>query len=199
MRSNLMRYPFLLLFSCFISCCFGQLAVVGYAITLEGDTILFHHKPSEKEEAAKLTMTAASVDYVDAEGKTRSLKQADLREMRFGGHRFMNLPIYSMGMDRMQRVVMENDRYILTSYFGNLWTFYIFNKRSMEAEEKKMNHSFKPKSDLKSLDKVISRYFGDCNEAMTAIRDQISTTDYRKNAQNGWDSMFGSVSNYICQ
>lgn len=186
-----MRALLLLPFLAFIGVSNSQGQIAGFAITLEHDTIHLY--------GTKVSMSAAHVTYDDADGKLQSIRQRKLSDLYLGVHHFINSPISSMGMDRLHRIVMENERYMLTSYFGgSKWVYYVFDKRTKEALVKKVTHSVKPKPDLKSLDKNILPYFKDCPDALQAIRNGITKEGYRATYYGVVDVMLGGVSNYDC-
>ena len=165
--------------------------VAGYALTLTHDTIKLY--------GSSVSLSAATVDYTDADGKSKSIKQSKLSELYLGSEHFINSPISSLGMDRLQRIVMMNEKYMLTSYFGgSKWVFYVYDRRTKEAIVKKLSHDANPKADLKSLDKYIVPYFRDCPDAIEAIRSVIDKTSYHEPRGVVMDRMFRNVSNYDC-
>ena len=184
---TLLLVPFLAL----IGVSNSQSQIAGFAVTLKHDTILLY--------GTSVSMSAADVTYDDENGKARSIKQSKLSDLYLGVHHFINSPISSLGMDRLQRIVMENERYMLTSYFGgSKWVYYVYDKRTKEALVKKVTHSVKAKNDLKSMDEYILPYFKDCPDALQAIRAGISKEAYKETRYDVVDRMLGSVSNYDC-
>jgi hypothetical protein len=144
-------------------------------------------------------MGAQFLTFYDINNKVVTVKQSKWKDMYLGDSHFINNSIASMGMNRLQRIVMQNDRYLLTTYFGgSKWVFYIYNRNTMEAVVKKAEHSKSQKRDLKSLDEVLSQYFGDCTEALAVIRKTIQSTDYRPGQRGIDEVMFKDITNYDC-
>lgn len=187
-----MRTLLLLPFFALLGLSNSQGQIAGFAVTLKHDTILLY--------GTKVSMSAADVTYDDADGRSRSIKQSKLSDLYLGVHHFINSPISSLGMDRLQRIVMKNERYMLTSYFGgSKWVYYIYDKRTKEALVKKVTHSANAKNDLKSMDKYILPYFKDCPDALQAIRSGLTKEAYKETRYEVVDRMFGVVSNYDCE
>jgi len=162
----------------------------GYGVTFKGDTVWIY---------GPVSMGAQFLTFYDINNKEVTESQSKLKDMYLGDSHFINNSIGSMGMKRLQRVVLQNDKYILTTYFGGpKWMYYIYNRNTMETEVNKKEHSKSQKHDLKSLDEVLSQYFGDCTEALAVIRNSIQTSDYRAGYRGIDEIMFKNITNYDC-
>ena len=165
--------------------------LLGYGVTVDGDTVWMY--------GSCISMGCQFVNFNDVNYKEVSMKQSKLREMYTGDSHFINHQLGNIGMKRLQRIVMQNDKYLLTTYFGGpKWLFYIYNRNTMEPVVNKVEHSKSQKQDQKSLDEILSQYFGDCIEALAAIRNSIQTTDYRSGHRGIDEIMFKSITNYDC-
>jgi hypothetical protein len=163
----------------------------SYGLTLDHDTVWMY--------GTSVSLSAASVTYYDVDSKERNIKQNKLSDLYLGDEHFINSPISSLGMDRLQRIVMVNEKYMLTSYFGgSKWVFYVYDRNTKEALVKKVKHDANSKADLKSVDKYILPYFHDCPDAIAFIRKGINKKSYHEPPGVIMDRMFRGISNYDC-
>ncbi len=152
------------LFCCLIFSSFKTGAeTVNYFITKDGDSV------QVKDE---VTMDVQYMYYKDIKGKSRTIPQSKIKKMFIGGRFFINLPIMSMGMTRLQEVIATNRSYILTIYMGNYgYDAYIWNKQ-YENKENKIFVGAK-KFEKKAMDKYIRKYFGSCKELIASMEANI--------------------------
>lgn len=146
-------------------------------------------------------LTSASLIYFSKEGELKKIKQNKVKEMSYGNQLFQSFHIYGSRLDRLHEVIMQNDEYILTSYFSLANYIYIHRKSDGKTLEAKVKHSKKRKSDYKTLEKLVPKYFSDCTELMQRIRSNIRNTDYRVlygNVSVANNKMFKGIQNYVC-
>jgi hypothetical protein len=198
-------------------------AVVAYAITLNGDTLKFHDLRPEiqtlspihfaakgvlSQHASELSFSLSSkwVMYHDERGKKRMVKQEELKDLYFKKDHFINSSIRYTGKPHLERIVMQNKSYILTSSYDggrqSPWSFNIYDKSTGEAVVNGVTHTKTAEQDLGSLDNVITKYFPDCTEALDAIRSKIVNVPGRyAKSYNGKDRdiMFSEVTDYSCE
>ncbi len=178
---------------------------LGYFVRQEGDTVIMYSDPREHRNpvarSSGLEMSAEFINYFDKVKKQpREEKQKRIKELHFGNRAFINLPIASLGMDRLQEVVMANDRYVLTSYYGGTkFVLYIYDITSMEVVVKKLEHSDKEKDDRSTLNNVIKKYFPECPKAIELIEKGIKDWHNKETRRTGGTTIFQYISNYDCR
>jgi hypothetical protein len=170
------------------TCLFGQ-KPTEFAVTFTNDTILLQ-APYEYHFQA--------VSYVDAAGKKRKLGPGKIKEVYLGSTHYLSLPTFGGGRNILQRLVMMNERYLLASYCGSEdCKFNIYDRRTNEHMVKMITHSSYLKHDIRSFDKYLTPYFGDCPEILQIIKRGISREEYNKLTTER-DQMLGKVSNFDC-
>jgi hypothetical protein len=201
-----MRYFFFPILYASTCLCTAQEKQIGFAVTMKGDTMRFYRDAWIADSIPPdLHLTATTVIYQDAKGQVREVRQSKLKDLYFGDHHFINNPLHSMGENRLQRVVMKNDKYLLTtSYgntnsFGNSWMLYIYDRHTMKALVSRIKHSSNKERDMSTLYEVVAPYFGECGDAMAHIRSTIGATDYWSAKIAVEDVMFGDISNFTCE
>jgi hypothetical protein len=169
----------------------GQEAT-GFAVTFKHDTVKFYH--------SSVSLSDVVVSYLDVNFKEHYIKQQNVMDMYFGADHYINSQTYNMGMKRLQRIVMMNDKYLLTSCLSRFeFVFYIYDRNTKEALVKKVGYGRRPKADLKSLDKYILPYFHDCPEVIEDIRKRLNTlTAYDVSSAGFNDFMFTNLSGFNC-
>lgn len=179
---------------------------LGYFVRQEGDTVIMYSDPRKHSnpvaKPSGLEMSAQFINYFDKVKKQqpRQESQKQIKELHFGNRVFINLPIASLGMDRLQEVIMANDRYVLTSYYGGTkFVLYIYDITSMEVVVKKLEHSDKEKKDLSTLNNVIKKYFTECPKAMELIEKGIKDWHNKETRSSGGTTIFQYISNYDCK
>lgn len=176
---------------------------VGYFIRQAGDTVLIYPAPSK--DGSDVSLTAETISYYERGAKKpETEKQKGIKEFHYGGRVFVNLPIASLGMDRLQEVIIRYDRYLLTSYFSRIQVLYVYDMKTMEAVVKKKEHSFGEDQDRALLSNIIRKYFGGCTEAIAAMEKGLAE-EYEKETGK-WSRtspekprLFKYVSNYECR
>lgn len=166
--------------------------VSGFAVTFKQDTIKFYH--------SSVSLSDVVVLYIDANYKEQYVKQQNVMDMYFGADHYINSQTYNMGIKRLQRIVMMNDRYLLTSCLSRFgYVFFIYDRNTKEALVRKVEYGRKPKADLKTLDTYILPYFHDCPEVIDDIRQRLNNLTAYDISSGGFnDVMFTSLSIYNC-
>lgn len=181
---------------------------IGKITLKEGETIFMYPKGSDAPVydgnyiiEGNMALTPASLIYFSKDGKLKKIKQKKLDEVTYGNQLYKSFPIFGSRGFRLQEVIMQNDKYLLTSYFSLANYFYIYRKEDNKGLENGVKHSKKRKSDYKTLDKVLPKYFPNCPELMQQIRSNIRNSDYRVlygNVHVASNNMFKGIQNYIC-
>lgn len=164
--------------------------LVGFAVSFEHDTTLLYNSVSLSDNW---------VNSYDVNNKGQSIKQKGLREMYVGGDHYINSDNYDMSVDRLQRIVLMNDKYLLTSYFASIkFVFYVYDRRTKERIVKEQKYNVSPKKDQKLLDEHILPYFHDCPDGINAIRNGIGKEKSYDFSHGPQDYMFSNLSNQDC-
>ncbi|MCB0425070.1 MAG: hypothetical protein KDD13_10585 [Mangrovimonas sp.] len=148
-----------------------------------------------------LVITPQNLGYYDNTGELIYISQSQVKELHFEERLFINNSI-SLLLDRLHEVIMENDKYILTNYYSRNHHFYIFDKESGKAVKAKVKHSVKRKDDYESLDRIVSKYFKDCEDILKTIKNNIYNSDYRivyGGSVKADNNMFKNINNYKCK
>ena len=165
--------------------------VTGFAVTFKNDTLKFYH--------SSVSMSDVVVSYIDANYKEQYVKQQNVMDMYFGSDHYINSQTYNMGIKRLRRIVMMNDRYLLTSCLSRLgYVFFIYDRNTKEALVRKVGYGVKPQADLQLLDKYILPYFHDCPEVIEDIRTRLSNMKTFVERKGFNDVMFTNLSIYNC-
>lgn len=171
-----------------VACTFGQ-KPTEYAVSFNNDTVILH---------APFNYEFQSVSYVDASGKKRKLGPGKIKEAYLGSTHFLGLPTSRGGPVSLQRVVMMNEKFLLTTIgVGEASKFNIYDRRTHEIVERMVTHSLVLKHDLNNFEKYLISYFGDCPELLQIIKNGLTKENYGKSTY-GRDKMFASVSNFDC-
>lgn len=169
-------------------CTFGQ-KPTEFAVSFNNDTVVLR---------APFNYEFQSVSYVDAAGKKRKLGPGKIKEAYLGSTHFLGLPTSRGGVVSLQRVVMMNEKYLLTTIgVGEASKFNIYDRRTHDLVERMVTHSLVLKHDLITYDKYLIPYFGDCPEILRIIERGLTKENYGK-ATYTRDKMFASVSNFDC-
>ncbi|GAB5398570.1 MAG: hypothetical protein Aureis2KO_01550 [Aureisphaera sp.] len=182
---------------------------VGHFVTVQGEMIKIYENEKQKTQAYKNYRITGDIGfsgelffYYDAQQEFKKIKQKKIEEVHFGSKLYRNFPITRTGAKRLHEVIMENDTYVLTSYYFLVNYFYIFSKSDGKMVESKTKHSKKKKKDYTSLEKKVSKYFPDCNEALAIVKSNIKNGDYRilyGSIAYADIKMFKGISNYKCK
>ncbi len=179
----------------------------NYFVTQKGEKVLIYE--NEKEETTfysdyildgDISFTAQYFFYYTESGKQKKMKQSKIKELHFDGTYYLCLSIGSAGMQRLHEVLASNGKYLITNYFARANYFYIFDK-NYKMVGKKMKHSWKRKDDYKSLN-VVKKYFSNCPEILTIIKENIVESDYKTfhgDVAVVKNNMFSRLKNYQCQ
>lgn len=171
---------------------------VGFFIE-KGDTVWMYE--SQSSQSSTCSMTGQYLRYhVKEDKRERQVGQSKVSELHFGGRRWVNMSIGSLGMDRLHEVIMESDQYILTSYWDGFSFMYIIDKAAGKYVLKKEMHSWREAKDREML-REIKKYFGkDCAEAITAMEKGLEEGYAGKynSLDHEADRMFKYVKNYRC-
>lgn len=154
------------------------------------------------------SMHGQTIYYFNKKGKKKNLNHSKIKKLTTSSETYLSLPISSLGAKRLQKVVAENDKYLLTDYYSiNRFQFYIFEKSKMKAVEKHKIQTYRAKKEKKRI-KIIKKYFGNCTELMRKIQSNYDSYYIHKNYYeinnientNQYISiLFGNISNYKCQ
>lgn len=203
-----MKQIFLFIFLILISNPFFAQDAIGKMTLKDGETILLYPKASDDPVygvnyiiEGNMALTPASLIYFSKEGELKTIKQKRVDELTYGNQLYKIFPIFGSKGFRLQEVIMQNDDYLLTSYFSLANYFYIYRKEDNKGVENAVKHSKKRKNDYKTLEKILPKYFPNCPELMEHIRTNIRNTDYRVlygNLSKANNKMFKGIQNYIC-
>ncbi|MBV1924241.1 MAG: hypothetical protein KUG68_09470 [Flavobacteriaceae bacterium] len=159
---------------------------VGEILTKDGTNIIMYENKKDVTQykydhiiTGDMGLTGASVHYYNAQEEFVNIKQNEVEEMRFGEHLYKSYPISGNSRDRLQKVILENEDYVLTSYFFLVNYYYIFRKSDNKSVNGKTKHSKKRKMDYKSLEKTLPKYFPECKSVFEQIRKNIKGSDYK--------------------
>jgi len=174
---------------------------VGYFIHQEGDSVLIYPSP---DGGGAVTLGSQTISYYQRGAKNPKYEnQKNIAEFHYGGRKLVNLPISSLGMDRLQEVIIQNDRYLMTSYFSTNQYLYVYDLTTMEVLVKKEKHSYGEKRDRELMTNVVTKYFKDCPEAIAAMEkglEEAYEKTYWKSSRHlrGNPRLFAFVSNHTC-
>lgn len=182
---------------------------IGFLIDENGKEINLFKKQSDKIDIKynhilndDVNLTGQFIYYFNNSGDLKKISQSEVKEMSYNGHVFKNLPITKLGTKRLHEIILENDKYVLTSYFFLVNYFYVFEKETYKMVETKTKHSKKRKQDYKSLDKTIKKYFSECSGLMEKVSANIKNGDYKilyGNTAIVKNIMFNGFANYKCE
>lgn len=175
---------------------------VGFFVLHSGDTVIMYNYPWVKYEGADVEMSADAVRYyVKGKSQARGESQKKIRELRYGVRYFVNLPIASLGMQRLHEVILYNSRYMLTKYFGGTkMVVYVFDLKSMEAVVKKEEFGVKERKD-EELIKMIAGYFPGCQDGLNRVSagfDAYWKDKEKKMRDRQFVKPFDYITNYPC-
>lgn len=182
---------------------------VGYLVSDNDEKIIFYKNPTGEEVRSNnnvlkgdVNLTAQYVHYFNAEGKHKKFAQSKVAEIKFDNREYLKLPIGSLGAERLQEVIAQNDEYLLTNYYHKAYYFFVFRKDEMKMEEKLQNHSNRMNKDLKLLEKKIEPYFKTCPELIKRIEKGIEDSNYKHEVIDDViivkNNLFRYVSNFQC-
>lgn len=203
-----MKHTFLFIFLILVLHSSYAQEAVGKVILKGGETILMYPKGSDNPVRegpyiieGNMALTPASLIYFSKKGELKKIKQKKVDEVTYGNQLYKSFPIFGSRGHRLQEVIMQNDKYLLTSYFSLANYFYIYRKEDNKGLENAVKHSKKRKNDYKTLEKMLPKYFPNCPDLMEQIRSNIRNSDYRVlygNVRIANNKMFKGIQNYIC-
>ena len=202
-RILLFLFHFMFLFPAIIN---AQMEI-GYMITKKGEKIgLYKNNSSSKKPVylhgglfvGNVALSAQYIYYIDIDGNLERISQRKIKECSYGENRYINLPIYSVGMTRLHRVIAENENFLLTSYFHNSHFFYVFEKADLNPREKKVRMGRSKKRDLKLIESSVKPYFGNCPELLQRIKKGVLGSYYHRYRGSFNNTLFKNISNYKC-
>ncbi|MBK6753124.1 MAG: hypothetical protein IPH53_10905 [Flavobacteriales bacterium] len=171
---------------------------VGFFIE-KSDTVWMYE--SRSSQSGTCSMTAQLLRYhVKEDKRERQVSQSKVSELNFGGRKWINMSIASLGMDRLHELIMESDKYILTSYWDGFSFMYIIDKDAGKYVVKKEMHSWREAKD-REMFKAIKKYFPECTEALAAMEKGLEegyATENYSSMDHEADRMFKYVKNYRC-
>ncbi len=186
----------------FSTLCVNAQDPVGYFIQQEGDTVWMYPSHSPLWIAVGVGTETASY-YKQGKKNATQIHHRKIKEMHFDGRKWTNMPIASLGMDRLHEVHLESGRYLLTSYEDTFLYLYVLDKTTNEFAVRKEKHSIWEKDDRELLNTVVKKYFPDCAEGIAAVEKGIDYS-YRKDVyeterrNQGWQRLFREAKNIQC-
>ncbi|MCC6399268.1 MAG: hypothetical protein IT227_00760 [Flavobacteriales bacterium] len=189
----------LLLFAPFVSAAQDP---VGFFVTQDADTVWMYPSPKPIYQAVSIS-TDIVLYYQKGKKSETQIAQRKIKELHFDGHKWVNMPIASLGMDRLHEVHLENERYVLTDYLDGFLYLFVLDKTTNEFVVKKEKHSTTEKEDRALLERVVRTYFADCPEGIAAVEKGIEYS-YKKDvyeverSNRGWQRLFREANAIHC-
>lgn len=154
---------------------------------MNGKKIEIYHKILKEGGIENASMNGQRIYYFNIKGKYRQINHSKVSTMIIGDEKYVRLPIYVLSAKRLHRIIAENNKYILTSYYSiNKHYFYIFEKSTMDAVEKLRSH------DMEGVE-TIRQYFGDCTELMNKMELNLNPDqELKEEMEYNWATL-GSV------
>ena len=180
---------------------------VGYLALFEGDTIRMY--PSHDPKFPAFSMGNGYAYYYE-QGKKResSVSTKRVKEARLEKQRWVQMPEGSSnGMVRLQEVMLEDDKYLLTSFASPLHNYLalcVLDKATQKYEVKRQRHSFSEREDRELFNTVVKKYFGDCPDGVAAVQHSLDFS-YRKDvfeverSNTQFQRMFRDVADHQCK
>lgn len=141
-----------------------------------------------------LTQYGMRYTFKNSKGKKKTISGAKIKVLQYKGTTLVSLPMKPGGRQLLMRVVAYTDDHILTSYkeYDDLLHCYVFDRNYKILESHLDMHPLstdrQKKENLDHLENNIAKYFGECEELISAMRSNIEKIE---DAHTG-------ISNYAC-
>ncbi|AVI52188.1 hypothetical protein C5O00_13900 [Pukyongia salina] len=180
----------------------------GYFIKVDGEKVIMHRFPNtvkaflDSSSDSDYLISTAKVHYYNEKGKLKKISQAKISELYDGKNYYSRLKIGSVfGLNRLHRIIITSDEYILTEYFSHgAFYYYLFDRKKEEFVYKKIKSVVKSKKDNELADDYIRPYFTNCSKFITRLNDNLSIEYKQKlNSNHFYSRMTAGMSNMKCE